>query len=316
MKIPDITNIRLIAMDLDGTLLDTQYRISPANHHALRDLHASGIKVVLATGRRFGVGAHFSEAVGIHEAAIFQNGAVIKEIAGRWLIYRQGISTSLAHRVFCAGKEAGFSPIIICNPSGPGQIFLEETRIERNRLERYLMKSWNDVTVLRRLDMNALKDLLQLMFCGSVNKIRRLADLFKELFDGDVKILLTEYPERDMSILDVMHRNVSKGHALKIVADIYGFPMSQVLAIGDNLNDKDMLERAGMAMVMGNASPELKDSFGLVLPTCNESGVAWGIWRHVLKRTDRLDQWFGNSWNSDAESDPEHGRVKSTMKKG
>jgi len=285
-------NIRLVALDIDGTLSDTQYRIPAANRQAVQDLHDAGLIVVLATGRRFSSAIRFARAVGVTAASIFQNGAVIKDVRSRHLVFWQGLSPALVHHVLKVGRAEGFSPLVFFGPEGPGRILLEERRLNHCPLDAYLMRSWDDVVVIPRLAETSLSHVVQVMFCGPVAEMRRLADGLRGRLGQDANIFLTEYPQRDLTLLDVMHYSVSKGDALRRVADLYGVPLRQTAAIGDNFNDLEMLQAAGRGLVMGNADETLRARFPAVLPDCAAAGVAWGIWRHILPRADRLADWF------------------------
>lgn len=288
-----LSTIRLVALDLDGTLLDAGYAIPPANAEAVRDLLAAGIRVVLATGRRFAIGAPYGEALGLPGPMIFQNGAVVKSLADRRLLFWQGLPPPLARRMVARGREAGFLPVLICDPHGPGRLEIEDSPRYYRHLERYLTRGRGEVRLVRRLEEAIPPDVLQLMFCGGVAGIRRLEGQLRSAFGEGAALLLTEYPARDLSLLDVMHRDVSKGGALTRLAGRLGIPMAGTLAVGDNFNDRQMLAAAGAAMVMGNADESLRRDFPLVLPSNEAGGVAWGVWRYVLDRPDRLARWFG-----------------------
>ena len=283
--------IKAVAIDLDGTLLNSAYEISEANKIALQDLKSAGIKVVLATGRRYGIGAHFAQQIMIHGPMIFQNGAVIKEVKSRETIYFKTMSTDVVRRVIGFALLQGYNPICFCSPQGRGGVLLEDKSEPFKPIERYLSASWNDVTVIKRIDQFYRSDITQIMFCGEVERMRTLALEFDRKISKDIKILITEYPKRDLSILDIMHKDVSKGNALKIVSRLWDIDMKHIAAIGDNFNDQDMLMVAGLPMVMGNADMKLKKKFPLVLPSNEQSGVAYGIWKYIIPDQFRFKQW-------------------------
>jgi hypothetical protein len=285
--------IRLLATDLDGTLLDRRYAISPANYQAVLDLRAAGVQVVPATGRQFRVGAGYAFALGLDGLMIFQNGAVVKELASRQPVHYQPLPPALVRPVAAAGRAAGCSPVLFGDPHGTGRLYLEEHPVGQERMLRFLDLSRTAVTVVRDPDRLSRLDILQAMFSGSVAGMRRLAARFRDFFGDDIRVLLTEYPDRDLTLLDVMHPDVSKGAALQRVARALDIPMDQVAAAGDNFNDREMLAVAALPLVMGNADAELRASFPSgVLPDCESDGLAWGIWRHVLDRPDRIAEWF------------------------
>ncbi|MBP7867676.1 MAG: HAD-IIB family hydrolase [Acidobacteria bacterium] len=284
--------IRLVAVDLDGTLLDSRYRVSPANRAAVRDLLDDGIHVVPVTGRRFSMGVPYAEQLGLDGLMVFQNGAVIKELGGRHLVWHQALPFRLAREVVRLGRASGFSPILFCEPDGGGTVLIEDGIAQHCRLDRYLTEGWNDVRLLSRFEGLRRDDILQVLFTGGVGEIRRLEGAVARRFGDDVKLLVTEYAQRDLSLLDVMSPGVSKGDALERVGRMLGVGPPETAAFGDNFNDVDMLDHAALPLLMANAPAELRERYRRHLPSCDRSGVAWGIWRHVLRRPDRLREWF------------------------
>jgi hydroxymethylpyrimidine pyrophosphatase-like HAD family hydrolase len=116
------------------------------------------------------------------------------------------------------------------------------------------------------------------MFCGTIPRMRQaLEALASAGLDERVTVLRTEYPERDLSIVDVLNHGCSKGHALERWAHYRSIPRDQVMAIGDNFNDIEMLEFAGRPFIMGNASEELRRRGWTVTGSNAEYGVAGAI---------------------------------------
>jgi len=123
---------------------------------------------------------------------------------------------------------------------------------------------------------------VQAMFCGGVERMRQAqAALLGSDLKADVTVLRTEYPHRDLCIMDVLNRDCSKGHALKRWAEFRGLAAAEVMAIGDNYNDVEMLEFAGVPVVMGNACDELKQNGWHVTLSNSENGVAAAVERLV-----------------------------------
>ncbi len=285
--------IRLLATDLDGTLLDRRYAISAANYQAIRDLRAAGIHVVPATGRQYRVGAGYAFALGLDGLMIFQNGAVTKELLSRQPLHFQPLPPALVPAIAATGRAAGCSPVCFGDPFGTGRLYLEERPVGQERMLRFLELSRTAVTVVRDSDRLARLDVLQAMFSGSVADMRCLAARFRDRFGDDIRVLLTEYPDRDLTLLDVMHPDVSKGTAPAAGGPDAGRPH------GTGRRRRRQLQRPGDARHRrpapghGHADPDLRAAFpAAVLPDCEADGLAWGIWRHVLHRPDRIARWF------------------------
>jgi hydroxymethylpyrimidine pyrophosphatase-like HAD family hydrolase len=98
-----------------------------------------------------------------------------------------------------------------------------------------------------------------------------------------LEVLLTEYPQRDFSLVDVCGAGTTKGSGLAAVAGVFGVAQSEVMAVGDNHNDREMLDWAGIGVVMGNAEPELKRPGWHVTGTNDEAGLSQAVDRFILR---------------------------------
>jgi hydroxymethylpyrimidine pyrophosphatase-like HAD family hydrolase len=122
------------------------------------------------------------------------------------------------------------------------------------------------------------EDPLQAMYCGRVARMEEAQLRLRQAgFLDEITILKTQYDYRDLCILDILTHNCSKGHALRRWAELEGISREQIMAIGDNYNDLEMLEFAGLAFVMGNASEELKQNGWRVTGSNAENGVAQAL---------------------------------------
>jgi hydroxymethylpyrimidine pyrophosphatase-like HAD family hydrolase len=117
--------------------------------------------------------------------------------------------------------------------------------------------------------------------------MERLARVMRDELGGSVRLLLTLYPKTDFALLDVLHPEASKGAGLAAVADEQGLGRDEVMAVGDNYNDLEMLEWAGTGVLMGNADPALGESGHFhATATNDDDGVAAAIERFVLQQQE------------------------------
>jgi HAD superfamily hydrolase (TIGR01484 family) len=122
------------------------------------------------------------------------------------------------------------------------------------------------------------EDPIQAMYCGRVTRMQEAQlRLAKADFLDEITIVRTQYDHRDLCILDILNRDCSKGHALRRWAEHHDVPRAEIMAIGDNYNDLEMLEFAGLPVIMGNASEELKQSGWKLTGSNAESGVAQAL---------------------------------------
>jgi hydroxymethylpyrimidine pyrophosphatase-like HAD family hydrolase len=140
-----------------------------------------------------------------------------------------------------------------------GAIVLERLDELESNIQRWLEKNMRYIEFVVPIENALVKDPVQAMFCGTMARMNQALDVLKNAgMDGQVTILRTEYPERDLSMIDVLNAGCSKGHALERWAQHRGYRRDEVMAVGDNHNDVEMLEFAGYPVIMGNACEELR----------------------------------------------------------
>jgi Cof subfamily protein (haloacid dehalogenase superfamily) len=275
--------IRLLAVDIDGTLLDPNFEISAANLTALRRAHESGIEIILVTGRRHAFALPIAEKLGFYDKLwlISSNGAITRSFAGE-TFHRDLLPRETAKRL--AEEMTAFrgNLVITFDQETKGALVLEHTRELTGSIQRWLENNMEFIEFVVPIEKALSRDPVQAMFCGSVERMQQAsAALLASGLKPDVTVLKTEYPHRDLCIMDVLNRDCSKGHALKRWAAYRSLDPAEVMAIGDNYNDVEMLEFAGVPVVMGNASDELKQNGWHVTLSNSESGVAAAVEKFV-----------------------------------
>jgi Cof subfamily protein (haloacid dehalogenase superfamily) len=273
---------RVLALDIDGTLLNSRGEISPRNREALRATREAGVRIVLVTGRRYPAAKRIANAVPGLTSLVLHNGGLVVEDSTPIRVRPLARRTAIPLVTFAKGK--GADPVVHFGQGGEGLLYVENASPSHTLLAYYLTRSHPDVRVVASLEeaMAAqTDDPLQVMFGGSMNEMSELATtLENEAFD--IRALRTVYPRDNLSLIDVVAPSVDKSEALGFLCARWGIGIEEVLAIGDNWNDREMLLAAGMGCVMGNAEPGLR-SLGLeVVPTNDEDGVAVAVERFVL----------------------------------
>jgi hydroxymethylpyrimidine pyrophosphatase-like HAD family hydrolase len=161
---------------------------------------------------------------------------------------------------------------------GNDSLVLESADELNNTVSRWLEVNRPYIKFVSPLEDALTEDPLQAMYCGRVALMERLQQkLNRAVFLDKITVMKTQYDHRDLCILDILNRECSKGHALKRLALERGISREQIMAIGDNHNDLEMLEFAGVAVVMGNASNELKQNGWMITGSNEESGVAQAV---------------------------------------
>jgi Cof subfamily protein (haloacid dehalogenase superfamily) len=269
--------IRLLAVDIDGTLLNSEFRMSQADIDALRYAHTSGVEVILVTGRRHTFALPTAKLLGFDLWLISSNGAVTRSCRGE-SFHRDLLPVETCRELCSTMRDFRGNMVITFDKEEKGTLVLERMDELTQSIQRWLEKNMEYIDFVVPLEDALVTDPVQAMFCGSVDRMRdALSRLEGCGLNSRVTVLRTEYPLRDLTIVDVLNRGCSKGHAVERWARHRGIPRERVMAIGDNYNDVEMLAFAGRPFIMGNACDELKAQGWPVTLSSDESGVAAAI---------------------------------------
>ena len=274
--------LRLVAIDVDGTLLPTFAQvISPRTARALRAAQEAGITVALATGRRTAYTAPLLEGLGLRAdmPLITSNGAVSRTLGGD-PIDRCQLEARVARGLCGLLRPFGVLVFTFDKP-GRGELVIEDLEQVNGRISIWVEANRNAIEVVKPLERALIdgEDPIQGMVAGELSKMRKAEKALKASeWSGACECIKTEYPGRDLSILDLLPPGVSKGWALERLAARLGVDRRETMAIGDNWNDVDMLEWAGQGVMMGHAAVELRAMARMrgwkQAPPNDEDGVA------------------------------------------
>jgi len=271
--------IRLLAADIDGTLLNPQLQISEGDLAALRRAHADGVEIILVTGRRHTFALPIARQLGFDLWLISSNGAITRSLSGE-TFHRDLLPAETCRKLCTAMREFRGNTVLTFDQETRGAIVLEHMQDLNGSIQRWLEKNMEYIDFVIPIEDSLTTDPVQAMFCGPIARMQQaLAGLAVSGVEKEITVLRTEYPVRDLSIVDVLNQGCSKGHALERWARYRGIPREQVMAIGDNYNDIEMLAFAGVPFIMGNASEELRGRGWAVTLSNGENGVAAAIER-------------------------------------
>lgn len=269
--------IRLLALDIDGTLLDPQFKITPQNLAALHAAHAAGVEIVLATGRRHDYALPVAQELGVPCWLISSNGALIRSSAGE-TFYFDRLPVATAAKLIGHMDAFRGHAVLTFDRQSSNALVLERFEELNQSISRWIQVNAQFIQYVSPLEKALTEDPIQAMYCGRVARMEEAQQRLAEAdFLHEIAILKTQYDHRDLCILDILNQGCSKGHALRRWAEEHAIPREQIMAIGDNFNDLEMLEFAGLAFVMENASQELKQSGWRVTASNAESGVAQAL---------------------------------------
>jgi len=266
--------IRLLAVDIDGTLLNPQFQISDADLAALRRAHECDVEIVLVTGRRHTFALPIAQMLGFDLWMISSNGAITRSLQGE-TFHRDLLPADTCRNLCAVMREFRGNTVLTFDNESKGAIVLEHMNELGGSIQRWLEKNMNYIEFVIPVESSLVCDPVQAMFCGTIPRMHEaLTRLAACKLQSEITVLRTEYPARDLSIVDVLNQGCSKGHALERWANYRGIPREQVMAVGDNFNDIEMLAFAGHPFIMGNASEELRGRGWTVTLRNDQSGIA------------------------------------------
>jgi hypothetical protein len=274
--------IRLIGIDIDGTLLDTRSQLPEANRAAVVAAVERDIEVALVTGRRFDFALPIAAQIPCPLALIVNNGALIKSKNGTTHL-RHLLPREVARRVLAATAAFRAGAAVVFDRPREGQVVMEYMDWEDPGRRSYFERNRDFLAQVAPLEDSLTEDPIQVMFSGPVDRMREVEGMLRGLdFAVEFELAVTEYESRNFGLVDVLHPGCTKGAGLAEWARVRGCAREEVMAIGDNLNDREMLEFAGTAVVMGNSVPQLKGNGWHVTLANDEAGVAAAIRKFAL----------------------------------
>jgi Cof subfamily protein (haloacid dehalogenase superfamily) len=275
--------IRLIALDVDGTLLDSRWQVPEVNRAAIREATERGIEVALVTGRRFDFAKPVIDRIDAPLTLIVSGGALVKSRDGRTLVHHL-LPREVAREVLEGTRAFRPTAALVFDRPRAAQVVHEGLGTDDPRRQAYYDRNRDFIQEISPLE-DALtdEDPIQVMFSGRFLLMRSLVAALRALpVATRISVAITEYESRDFSLVDVNRAGCTKGAALQEWAATRAIERSEIMAVGDNLNDLEMLQAAGVPVVMANAVDDLK-RFGWPVTLGNdEGGVAAAIRRFAL----------------------------------
>lgn len=259
---------RLIAIDLDDTLLTDELEVTEATRQAMSDAIARGAHITIATGRMFDSAQKIARQVGLNVPIITYQGSLIKNLLDEQVLYERSVPAKVALRLYEYCLEHGLHL----------QSYIDDKLFvpEDNELIRGYAKQSN---IPYHVEQDFKKIVghdkqTKLLIIDEPARLDALLPELRELLGSEVHLTKSK-----PNYLEFMHPEGTKGHALRFLAAHYGIPMGETIALGDAMNDHEMVQAAGLGVAMANAVPALKEIADFVTLSNNEDGV-----KHVLEK--------------------------------
>jgi Cof subfamily protein (haloacid dehalogenase superfamily) len=261
---------RLIAIDLDDTLLTDGLEITPRNREAIRRAGERGVRITFATGRMFRSAVRFAEDLGLDIPLITYQGALIKDSRTGRVHYYQPLSLAYARLIIDRVKRCGYH----VNAYLDDELYVEKTTAEA---EGYASVAGVDIHQVGDLQRFLKTDPIKVLVISREELLDRLARDLAPVLGENVHVTKSK-----PNFLEFLHPRATKACGLAALAQNFGLGRKEVVAIGDSFNDLEMIRFAGLGVAMGNAREEVKAAADYVAPGNNEDGVADVIERFVL----------------------------------
>ena len=280
--------VRLIALDIDGTLLDSRWQVSDANRTAIAEAARRGIEVALVTGRRYDFAMPVARQLHapltpLALTMIVNNGALIRSNDGRTHL-RHLLTQRVAEQLLHLTKPWREGAAVIFDRPLENQLMLERLDPDDSLRYAYYSRNKEFIGLANPLETCLTEDPIQVMLSGKVAPMREAERALRGApFAEEYALAVTMYETRDFAMIDVLNPVCSKGASLAEWVTLRGFAREEVMAIGDNHNDLEMLTFAGIPVVMGNSVPELKTYGWHETGTNDENGVARAIEQFALR---------------------------------
>lgn len=286
--------IKLLALDLDGTLLNSKGKIPEANKLAIRRAEENGVLVTIATGRRFRDALPVAAELEFNAPLITHNGALLKYSESFETVAASLLNHETTLEILRVGKAFGGDALVSVDPHGHGTLLFDTISDNNIPLQKYL--TWSDrlhgeengksaIHVARLEDTVGENEVIHISFSGGCEAMNEMLQVLKDELGETVTLLATIYRHLDFTLIDILPPDASKGTGVEKLANLNGLLPENVMTIGDNYNDIEMLQFAGTGVVMGNADPSLLERQEFYTTLSNdEDGVAVAIDRYILNQ--------------------------------
>ncbi|MGH4118328.1 Cof-type HAD-IIB family hydrolase [Clostridium sp.] len=270
---------KLICIDMDGTLLNDKKNISERNLRAIRLAYEKGVRIAVCTGRIFTSADFFSELLGVKSPVIASNGAYIREKDRDEVVYKAILGAEKCKKLLAVFRRYDIYPhyytkdTVFTEKLIYSSKFYEEvnkTLPMDKQVKIELVKDWN--VVFQKYEKEIFKGIA---VNSDVDKIQKAKSILRDM--GDFEVVSSRFDN-----FEVMNKGVSKGSAVKILADYYGITREQVICIGDSENDLSMIKFAGLGVAMANGDDDVKAAASYITDDNNCDGVAKAIEKFVV----------------------------------
>jgi Cof subfamily protein (haloacid dehalogenase superfamily) len=263
---------KLIAIDIDDTLINDEKQITPGTRAAIEEAISAGVVVTIATGRMYASAKQLAQKLNLQVPIISYQGSLVKDGATGEVLYERAVPVDVAQELYALSRERGYHI----------QAYIEDELYAaevNERLQDYCKLSNIPYKIEPDFEKLASIPSTKLLMIDDPDKLDRLMEELAPKYADRVHMTKSK-PQ----FLEFVHKEGTKGDAVRFLATHFGCDISQTIAIGDSWNDAEMVEAAGLGVAMANAVPSLKAVADYVTASNNEDGVKQVIDKFIFNR--------------------------------
>lgn len=268
--------IRLLALDIDGTVVNSRHELTPATRSALGRAREAGLRIVLATGRRYSRTLPLVEPLGLEVPLITASGALIKDPGEHRTLFRAEFADGSLVKLLETVSSAGFEPIVYGDTFSLGYDYYCRT-LESSSvlLNEFFAKNPGCERLHRDLVTRPPQEVFAAFAMGSRPEMHALARHLDHQLPGQLSVHVLRSPRYAGYMCEIAPFGVCKWSGVQRIAQTMNISAEEICAVGDDVNDIPMIRAAGVGVAMGNALDEVKSVADYVAPSHDEDGLVW-----------------------------------------
>ena len=274
---------RLLALDVDGTLLDPAGELRPIVRDAVIAVQQRGLRVVLCTGRRFRTARPLAQALQLDGPLVVHNGALVKDLASGQTLQQSYIAAEMYHPALDLLRRLS-TPMVYVDAFHENVDILTEPIERAHPFQReYLADQLAHCRIVDDIASPLAHGVLMLSIMADGTNLQALRPVVEQTLGTRGRVHLLVNKNYQGYILEILQAGVSKWQALQQLAAQQGITPEEIMAVGDDQNDLDMIRHAGLGMAMGNAVDTVKAAADAITGSNAEDGLVQALERFILR---------------------------------
>jgi len=265
---------RLLAIDIDGTLVNSRDELTPRVRAALTRAGRSGIRIVLASGRRYSRVLPLVEPLAIDVPLVTASGALVKDPRDHRTLFRADFAEELLRQTIAAVDRAGFDPLLCGDSFLQGFDFYTPPQLRREEAREYVRLNPGDGRLYPAMWHHPQPEVFLVFTLGTQEQMLAVQDRLHQELAGQIATHVLRSPRYTGYLCEIAPAGVSKWSAVKRLAQQWAIDDAEICAVGDDVNDIAMIRAAGLGVAMGNAQPQVKAAADRIAPSHDEDGLA------------------------------------------